>query len=126
MSRIILPENPDDVLALIAANIAKEETLGTSSNLTPQQLNELKDYHAAASAARTAQKNYYVMAEKQTQTYENILGTKTKVDQPGNAKFLYTSLRDILAAKNKTNLKILAEWGFTVVDEVSQKKIITP
>jgi hypothetical protein len=45
MSRIILPENPNDVLTLMAANIAKEESLGANSNLSAAQLAELKGYY---------------------------------------------------------------------------------
>jgi hypothetical protein len=51
-----------------------------------------------------------------------VLGIGLKVDQPGNAKYIITALRDILLAKNKTNPKVLGEWGFDVVDEAAPKK----
>ena len=122
MSRIILPENPDDVLVLMKKIIAKEEALGANSIFTKEQLLEFKDYFIKATEARTQQQDLRNRAEEQTTVYTNLLGSNAKTDQPGNAKFLYTSLRDMLAAKNKTNLKMLADWGFDVVDEAAPKK----
>ncbi len=122
MSRIVLPTNPDDVLKLLDSIIKKEESLAPNGQLTATELKDLKAYYASALAARNQQVLLYRQAEEQTKIYENSLGTDAKVDQPGNAKYIYTGLRDVLAAKNKTNLKMLADWGFDVVDEVAPKK----
>ncbi len=122
MSRIILPRNPDDVLALMDSIIKKEESLAPNGNLSATELKDLKTYYATALAARKQQILLYNQAEEQTKAYENALGTDAKIDQPGNAKYIYTGLRDILAGKNKSNLKMLADWGFDVVDEAAPKK----
>lgn len=122
MARIVIPKNPDEVLNLINNIIKKEEELGPNGELTPTQLSELKAYYTTALASRTLQESLYKDAEEETKVYENTLGTKAKVNQPGNAKFIYTGLRDILAGKNKTNLKKLGDWGYDVVDEPAPKK----
>ena len=122
MSRIVLPKNPNDVLTLIDNIIKKEDSLAPNGTLSAAELKDLKTMFAAAQAARKQQEQFYKQAEEQTKIYENALGTYAKVDQPGNAKYIYTGLRDVLAGKNKTNLKMLADWGFDVVDEVAPKK----
>ena len=91
MSRIILPENPDDVLVLMKKIIAKEEALGANSIFTKEQLLEFKDYFIKATEARTQQQDLRNRAEEQTKVYTNLLGSNAKTDQPGNAKFLSCS-----------------------------------
>ena len=118
MARVIIPENVDAFITLVSDIITKEQSLGPNSNLTLIELNQLITLRDTGKAASDEQKAAYKKAEELTITRDNLLGTgkKAKVNQPGTALYQVTALRDILLAKNKTNPKVLGEWGFEVDD----------
>ena len=123
MARVIIPENIDEFLNLLNLIIAKEESLAPNGNLTPAELTELTALRDDGKKASDSQREAYRMAEEFTITRDNLLGTgkKISVNQPGTAMYSITALRDILLAKNKTNPKVLGEWGFEVDDSPKKK-----
>ena len=118
MARVIIPENVDAFITLVSDIITKEQSLGPNGNLTPAELAQLEQLRNDGKKASDEQKAAYKKAEELTITRDNLLGTgkKAKVNQPGTALYQVTALRDILLAKNKTNPKVLGEWGFEVDD----------
>lgn len=121
MARVIIPENPDQLIELLNLAIDKEESLAPNGILSPAELSQLKDLRDGAQKANAEQKELYKKAEELTRTRDNALGLNLKVTQPGTARYVITGLRDILLAKNKTNPKILGEWGFEVDDSPKKK-----
>lgn len=128
MARVIIPENPDLLIHLLDSAIAKEQSLAPNGTLTPQELADLIALRDVAAKANTDQQEYYRKAEELTVTRNNALGITAgmSVDQPGSALFLLTSLRDLLLARNKTNPKVLGEWGFDVDDSPQKKADVPP
>jgi hypothetical protein len=124
MSRVIVPRNPDDLTGLIDLIIQKETALGASKTFTDAELTSLSNFNEIAKKASADQKEYKRLSEEKTVERDNALGlTKgMSVDQPGSAMFLVTQLRDILLTKNKTNAKVLGEWGFEVDDSPQPSK----
>lgn len=127
MARVIIPENPDLLIHLLDSAIDKETSLAPNGTLTAQELSELEALRTTAKKSNEEQQKLYKKAEELTVTRNNALGITAgmSVDQPGSAMYLITSLRDLLLARNKTNPKVLGEWGFDV-DDSPQKKADTP
>lgn len=57
-------------------------------------------------------------AEEKTRERDNAFGRAEGqgVDTPNTCEFFVTQVRDLVLAKNKTNPKVLGEWGFEVND----------
>ncbi len=127
MARVIIPENPDQLIKLMQDAVSREQTLAPNGTLSPQELTDFANLLITADTANEKQKEHYKKAEELTVTRNNALGTTDgmSVDQPGTGMFLLTTLRDLLLARNKTNPKVLGEWGFEV-DDTPQKKADTP
>jgi hypothetical protein len=117
--KVIIPTNVEEFITLGNNIVKKELALGTKSNLTPAELTELQQKLADATDANNKQKELTKEAKELTLTRDIALGTtkKSRVNEPGNAKFLITGLRDVLLGKNKVNPKVLGEWGFDVVED---------
>ena len=124
MSRVIIPKNPDENLALLNLVINKETALGAAKVLSDADLADLKNFRDAAKDANDKQKQFYKDAEEQTKLRNNALGIArgARANVPGSAMFILTKLRDNLLANNKTNAKVLGEWGFVVDDSPKPKK----
>lgn len=117
--RIVIPSNVDDLINLANNIVKKEEALKEKSNLSVDELADLRKQITAATDANTRQKELTKQAKELTLTRDNALGTakKTSVNQPGTVKFFITGLRDVLLGKNKTNPKALGDWGFNVIED---------
>ncbi len=124
MARVIIPENPDELLDLMDETIEKEQALAPNGTLTAQELTDYIAFRDTAKLANKQQKEAYKKAEELTVTRNNALGIAEgmSVDQPGTGMFFLTSLRDLLLARNKTNPKKLGEWGFVVDDSPQPHK----
>ena len=124
MARVIIPENADLLIHLLDNAIAKEQTLAPNGTLTAAELAELIALRDTGKDANDKQQQHYKKAEELTVTRNNALGITAgmSVDQPGSAMYLITSLRDLLLARNKTNPKVLGEWGFDVDDSPKKKE----
>lgn len=128
MARVIIPLNPDLLIHLLDSAIEKEQSLAPNSTLTPQELSDLSGFRDIAKKSNEEQQKLYKKAEELTGTRNNALGITDgiSVDQPGTGMYLLTALRDLLLARNKTNPKVLGEWGFNVDDTPQSKTPPTP
>jgi len=127
MARVIIPANVYDLLVLISLIIEKEQALAPNGTLTAAELQQLIDLRDIAFKAEKEQAKLHRDAEEETAKRNIALGIAEgmSVDQPGSALYLVTMLRDLLLGRNKTNPKVLGEWGFNV-DDSPQKKDDTP
>ena len=116
--RVVINENPDKLITLMTDIIDKETAVAPNGVLTPGELTALTALRDTAKTANKEQVDLYKLAEEKTRTRDNALGITAgmKVDQPGTGMYTITYVRDILLAKNKTNPKVLGEWGFVVDD----------
>lgn len=117
--RIVIPSNVDDLINLANNIVKKEDALKEKSNLSVDELADLRKQITAAMDANTRQKELTKQAKELTLTRDNALGTakKASVNRPGTVKFFITGLRDVLLGKNKTNPKALGDWGFNVIED---------
>jgi len=122
--KVTIPTNVEELITLGNNIVKKEQALGVKSNYTPEELAELQSKLVTANDANTKQKELTKQAKELTLTRDNALGLtkKTSVNQPGNVKFFVTGLRDVLLGKNKTNPKILGEWGYDVIEDSGSGK----
>ena len=118
--RVVIPENVKEYLLLIKNIADKEDALAPNGNLSAADLQTLKDLGLAAYKADAEKSAAEKLAEEKTRERDNALGRAEGqgVDTPNTCDFLVTQLRDLLLAKNKTNPKVLGEWGFEVDDAV--------
>ena len=116
--RIQIPSNPDQLIKLALAIIAKHKALATASPLNG--IEDIADFEPQANAADAANKDAKDFAQKSEQATENrdnALGYDTTT--PGTVRFFVTASRDMLAAANKGSEHKLGDWGF-VVDATAQ------
>lgn len=118
-TKVAIPKNVDDLLLLLAAVSAKNEADGATSPLLALNMAAMKDHAASAKAAQTKAKELQRLAEIQTATRDEALGS---AQTPGSALFVLTQARDLLLTLYKDNPKKLGEWGFTV----SEGEVSTP
>lgn len=118
--RVVIPENVTEYLLLVKNITDKEDALAPNGTLSPAELQTLKDLASTAFKANEEKKAAEKLAEERTRDRDNALGRAEGqgVDTPNTCDFLVTQLRDLLLAKNKTNPKVLGEWGFEVDDAV--------
>ncbi len=92
--------------------------------LKPGELQKLKDLRNTAFKANKEAKDLEKLAEEKTKTRDLNLGKADGqgVATPDTAMFFVTKLRDIVLAENKTNPKVLGEWGFVVDNSPKAKK----
>lgn len=116
--RVVIPDNADEFLILIDAIIEKEEAIAPNGVLTPAELAALKQKRETAFKANKEKKEFEKRAEERTRDRDNALGRAKGqgVDTPDTCEFYVTQLRDLVLARNKTNPKVLGEWGFDVDD----------
>ncbi len=116
--RVVIPTNADEFLILINSVIAKEESLAPNGTLSAAELQRLKDLYTVANKANAEKKELERKAEERTRDRDNAFGRAKGqgVDTPDTCEFFVTQLRDLVLARNKTNPKVLGEWGFDVDD----------
>lgn len=116
--RVVIPTNADEFLILINDIIEKEDTLAPNGTLTAAELLKLKDLYTIAQKANSEKKELERKAEEKTRERDNAFGRAKGqgVDTPDTCEFFVTQLRDLVLARNKTNPKVLGEWGFDVDD----------
>lgn len=111
MARVNIPANPDKMIELSKAILAKHLALGAASPLSGLKIAE---WTANSTAADTENKKAVQLrrdAEKATQARDNAIGdNKDKFAVEFNVK----SARDILMGLNKGNEQTLGDWGFDV------------
>jgi hypothetical protein len=116
MARVLIPKNADDMIHLIDRILEKENNLDADATLSAEELQALAALRDTGKKANDAQQALRKQAEEEVVRRDNALGTgqNGRVNVPTSAKYLVAKLRDLLLAQNKTNPKVLGEWGFVV------------
>lgn len=112
--RITIPTNPDDLIDLAKAILAKHAADGDESPLNnlPNQ-SQVSNKLALADDRNKASKEFYRQAEKATQDRDLCLGISGTLT-PGTIRHFVTASRDILTGIHKGNEQSLGAWGFEV------------
>lgn len=127
-TRVEIPKNADKFLILIDDIVEKEEALAPNGVLSTDDLTKLKALKTIANDSNVAMKAAKKLAEEKTAARDFAFG-RTKgqgVNTPDTCEFFVTKLRDKLLADNKTNPKVLGEWGFVVDSSPKAKKKAEP
>ncbi len=116
--RIPIPNNPDQLIKLALAIVAKHKAMGQDSPLNGiEDIAHFEPQATAADAANTDAKDFAQKSEQATEARDNALGKNTTT--PGTLRFFVTASRDMLAAANKGSKHKLGDWGF-LVDATAQ------
>ena len=111
--RINIPGNPDQLILLAQAILAKHAALGAASPLNG--IEDIADFAPKAAAADTANKAAKDFAKKsETATEARDLALGPDMTTPGFVRYFVTSARDVLSGLNKGKEHKLGEWGFEV------------
>lgn len=119
--RINIPGNPEQVIRLAQAILARHAALGAASPLNGiEGIEAFASQTAAADTASKAAKDFAKKSATATEARDRALGAD--LTTPGFVRFFVTSARDTLAGLNKGKEHKLGEWGF----EVNAPAQVTP
>lgn len=112
MARVIIPKNPDDLIALAKSIGTKHTADGAGSPLANLNMADFAAKTTSADAQSQLSAKLYRDAETATQNRDLALGTGRST--PGTVNYYVTAARDILLGICKGNEQKLGDWGFTV------------
>ncbi|MGH7975790.1 MAG: hypothetical protein ACREC8_03915 [Limisphaerales bacterium] len=112
MARVIIPKNPEELIALAKSIGAKHTADGAGSPLSSLNMADLTAKTTTADTQNQASAQAYRDAELATQNRDDALGTDRSTQ--GTVSYYVTAVRDLLLALNKGNEQKLGDWGFTV------------
>jgi hypothetical protein len=113
--RIVIPENPDDLVALAKAIEAKHTALGAASPLNG--INNIASFGPLVTTAdnnNQQAKSLSEQAKTATEARDNALGQRTQLT-PGTVRYFVTAARDVLLGLNKGSEHKLGDWNFQVI-----------
>ncbi len=109
-----VPTNPDDLIALAKAILAKDTALGANSPFKNiKNWASFPTLNGTADTSNDSSKTLYQQAEEATQTRDNALGQTGQL-QPNTVRWFVNSARDVLLGLNKGSEQQLGEYGFNV------------
>jgi hypothetical protein len=114
MPRINIPQNPDELITLAKAIVAKHTEDGAASPLSGLEMPDMANKTTTADTHNKAAAKLYRDAEKATQDRELALGSNNPVK--GTVLHYVRSVRDVLQGLNKGNEQKLGSWGFDVAN----------
>ncbi len=112
-TKVDIPKNADDLMILLGNVLKKNSADGANSPLKSLPMDALQTRTDAAQDAQGKAKELERLAQIQTATRDDALGT---AQTPDTARYILTQVRDLLLSLHKDNPKKLGEWGFTVVE----------
>lgn len=112
MARVIIPTNPDQLIALAKSIAAKNTADGASSPLSSLNMADMATKTTTADTQNQASAKAYRDAELATQNRDIALGADRSTQ--GTVNYHVASVRDLLLALYKGNEQKLGDWGFTV------------
>ena len=122
--RVLIPENPQELIVLGEAVIAKHTADGVNSPLTFMDMAAFEDIVADAKAQDILSTQYNAQKESAYQERDVALGINANVT--GTVDYYVKSSRDILAGYYKNHEDKLNFWGFEVSAGKDQMKINIP
>jgi enamine deaminase RidA (YjgF/YER057c/UK114 family) len=109
-----VPTNPDDLIALAKAILAKDTALGANSPFKNiKNWSAFTGLNGTADTSNTASNTLYQQAEEATQTRDNALGQSGQLKE-NTVRWFVNSARDVLLGLNKGQEQQLGEFGFSV------------
>ncbi|HRK29154.1 MAG TPA: hypothetical protein PK239_17905 [Chitinophagales bacterium] len=126
--KVLIPRNPDDLFSLTGNVLAKHTLDGAASVIPTDVAAELQTLYTKGLEQHELQKNLYRDAENYIEQRNLALGTHYTQDSrtPNTVKFYVTSARDVLAGLNRSNLRHLGKWGYTVNSPNNISKVVIP
>ncbi len=112
MARVIIPANPDDIIALAKGIVAKHTADGAASPLSGLNMADFAAKVATADTENQASAQAYRDAELATQNRDIALGADRTTK--GTVNYYVAAARDMLLGLNKGNEQKLGDWKFTV------------
>jgi hypothetical protein len=109
-----VPTNPDDLIALAKAILAKDSALGANSPFKNiKNWANFATLNGTADTQNTASNTLYQQAEEATELRDNALGQTGQLKE-NTVRWFVTSARDVLLGLNKGQEQQLGEFGFNV------------
>ncbi len=109
-----VPTNPDDLIALAKAILAKDTALGANSPFKNiKNWSNFSTLNGTADTSNASSKSFYQQAEEATQTRDNALGQTGQLLE-NTVRWFVNSARDVLLGLNKGSEQQLGEYGFNV------------
>jgi hypothetical protein len=109
-----IPINPDDLITLAKAILAKDTTLGANSPFKNiKNWTNFAPLNSSADTSNTSSNTLYQQAEEATQARDNSLGQSGQMKE-NTVRWFVTSARDVLLGLNKGSEQALGEYGFNV------------
>ena len=120
MSRINIPKNPDQFVALCQGIVVKHAKDGANSPLTALNMAEMDTKATTADTQNKTSAKLYRDAETATQNRDLAIGKN--LNTAGTVNYYVAAVRDVLLGLYKGNEQKLGDWGF----EVSQSAAASP
>jgi hypothetical protein len=112
MARVIIPKNPDDLIALAKSIGAKHTADSAGSPLASLNMADFTGKTANADAQNELSAKLYRDAETATQNRDLALGENRRAQ--GTVNYYVAAVRDVLLGLYKGNEQKLGDWGFEV------------
>jgi hypothetical protein len=109
-----IPTNPDDLITLAKAILAKDTALGANSPFKNiKNWSNFAPLNATADTSNQSSQSLYQQAEEATQARDNALNQSGQMKE-FTVRWFVTSARDVLLGLNKGSEQALGEYGFNV------------
>jgi hypothetical protein len=109
-----VPTNPDDLIALAKALLAKDTALGANSPFKNiKNWSNFPALNGTADTQNNTSNTLYQQAEEATELRDNALGQTGQLKE-NTVRWFVTSARDVLLGLNKGSEQQLGEYGFNV------------
>ena len=112
MARVVIPKNPDELIALAKSIGAKHTADATGSPLSSLNMADFTAKTTTADTQNQVSAKLYRDAGTATQNRDNALGADRSTQ--GTVNYYVAAVRDILSGIYKGNEQKLGDWGFTV------------
>jgi hypothetical protein len=112
MARVVIPKNPDELIALAKNIVAKHTADGAGSPLGGLNMADMGTKTTTADTQHSTATQLYRNAETAMQNRNLALGTENATQ--GTVAYYARSVRDVLLGLYKGNEQRLGDWGFRV------------
>lgn len=126
--RVVIPENADQLFALVDKILQKHYQDGTASLLSSVLCEQLQTQLDIARNEHNRRNELERKKEKYNEERNLILGLHENQNSstPGTVRYFVTATRDILLGQYRGNERQLGDWGFTVNSPKGAVQIIIP
>lgn len=125
---IVVPRNPELLIALADKILQKHYQDGTLSKINAATAQQLQDKLNAARTENTRQNELNRLKEKLNEERSLLLGLHDTQNaySEGTVLYIITAARDILLGQYRGNERVLGDWGYTVNSPKGAVQVIIP